>query len=179
VVSGLEDVRRMAGTGLSSKQIWLLLIIFLQLNLKLVVSQLLVQAYLAKFTYIKISWRKLRRCLLISSLMDLTSNNLKYGLVPYYDDMFRGANDSHQGINLELIGPRLTGSIANANPEFQLNFHTTLVLPVLVTVQILPANIYICDTQNYCGSSILDRTYNAACKQSEAAWVFKCGSFHT
>ena len=52
----------------------------------------------------------------------VTSNGLKYGLVPYYDDMFRGKNDNHQESIWAYQSAANTGSIANANPEFQLNF---------------------------------------------------------
>jgi len=52
----------------------------------------------------------------------VTSNNLKYGLVPYYDDMFRGENDNHQESVWAYQSAAGTGSVANANPEFVLNF---------------------------------------------------------
>jgi hypothetical protein len=52
----------------------------------------------------------------------VTSNNLKYGLVPYYDDMFRGENDNHQESVWAYQAAAGTGSVANANPEFDLNF---------------------------------------------------------
>ncbi|MDN3205727.1 RagB/SusD family nutrient uptake outer membrane protein [Algoriphagus sediminis] len=52
----------------------------------------------------------------------VTSNGLKYGLVPYYDDMFRGANDNHQESVWAYQSAANTGSIANANPMFDLNF---------------------------------------------------------
>ncbi|SFO76957.1 Starch-binding associating with outer membrane [Algoriphagus ornithinivorans] len=52
----------------------------------------------------------------------VTSNGLKYDLVPYYDDMFRGANDNHQESVWAYQSAAGTGSVANANPEFDLNF---------------------------------------------------------
>ena len=52
----------------------------------------------------------------------VTSNGLKYGLVPYYDDMFRGANDNHQESVWAYQSAAGTGSVNNANPEFDLNF---------------------------------------------------------
>lgn len=51
-----------------------------------------------------------------------TSNNLAYGLVPYYDDMFRGANDNHQESIWAYQSAAGTGSVNNANPEFDFNF---------------------------------------------------------
>ncbi|WP_194974749.1 RagB/SusD family nutrient uptake outer membrane protein [Aquiflexum lacus] len=52
----------------------------------------------------------------------VTSNGLKYGLVPYYEDMFRGANDNHQESIWAYQSAAGTGSVNNANPEFDLNF---------------------------------------------------------
>ncbi|MBN7817180.1 RagB/SusD family nutrient uptake outer membrane protein [Algoriphagus pacificus] len=52
----------------------------------------------------------------------VTSNGLKYDLVPYYDDMFRGANDNHQESVWAYQAAANTGSVNNANPEFDLNF---------------------------------------------------------
>jgi starch-binding outer membrane protein, SusD/RagB family len=52
----------------------------------------------------------------------VTSNGLKYGLVPYYDDMFRGANDNHQESIWAYQSAAGTGTVNNANPEFDLNF---------------------------------------------------------
>jgi hypothetical protein len=52
----------------------------------------------------------------------VTSNGLKYDLVPYYDDMFRGKNDNHQESIWAYQAAAGTGSVNNANPEFDLNF---------------------------------------------------------
>jgi len=52
----------------------------------------------------------------------VTSNGLKYDLVPYYDDMFRGKNDNHQESIWAYQSAAGTGSVNNANPEFDLNF---------------------------------------------------------
>lgn len=52
----------------------------------------------------------------------VTSNGLKYGLVPYYDNMFRGKNDNHQESIWAYQSAAGTGSVNNANPEFDLNF---------------------------------------------------------
>lgn len=52
----------------------------------------------------------------------VTSNGLTYGLVPYYDDMFRGVNDNHQESIWAYQAAAGTGSVNNANPEFDLNF---------------------------------------------------------
>ncbi|MFC4873305.1 RagB/SusD family nutrient uptake outer membrane protein [Negadavirga shengliensis] len=52
----------------------------------------------------------------------VTSNNLRYDLVEYYDDMFRGANNNHKESIWAYQSAAGTGSVNNANPEFDLNF---------------------------------------------------------
>jgi starch-binding outer membrane protein, SusD/RagB family len=52
----------------------------------------------------------------------VTSNGLKYGLVPFYDNIFRGANENHQESVWAYQAAANTGSVNNANPEFDLNF---------------------------------------------------------
>lgn len=52
----------------------------------------------------------------------VTSGGTKYGLVPYYEDMFRGANNNHQESIWAYQSAANTGSVNNANPEFDLNF---------------------------------------------------------
>jgi hypothetical protein len=52
----------------------------------------------------------------------VTSNGLNYGLVPYYDDIFRGSNNNHQESIWAYQSAVNTGSVNNANPEFDLNF---------------------------------------------------------
>jgi starch-binding outer membrane protein, SusD/RagB family len=52
----------------------------------------------------------------------VTSNGLKYGLVPFYDNVFRGANENHQESVWAFQAAANTGTVNNANPEFDLNF---------------------------------------------------------
>ncbi|GMQ30979.1 RagB/SusD family nutrient uptake outer membrane protein [Algoriphagus confluentis] len=52
----------------------------------------------------------------------VTSNGLKYDLVPYYDDAFRAANDNHEESVWAYQSAANTGAVQNANPEFDLNF---------------------------------------------------------
>ncbi|PZX56498.1 RagB/SusD family nutrient uptake outer membrane protein [Algoriphagus chordae] len=52
----------------------------------------------------------------------MTSNGKKYGLVPYYDDVFRGGNENHEESIWAYQSAAGTGSVNNANPEFDLNF---------------------------------------------------------
>jgi starch-binding outer membrane protein, SusD/RagB family len=52
----------------------------------------------------------------------VTSGGAKYDLVPYYDDMFRGENNNHEESIWAYQSAANTGSVNNANPEFDLNF---------------------------------------------------------
>lgn len=52
----------------------------------------------------------------------MTSSGRKYDLVPYYDDAFRGANENHEESIWAYQAAVGTGTVNNANPEFDLNF---------------------------------------------------------
>jgi starch-binding outer membrane protein, SusD/RagB family len=51
-----------------------------------------------------------------------TSNGKKYGLVPKYADLFRASNDNNEESVFAIQAAANTGSVNNANPEFDLNF---------------------------------------------------------
>lgn len=51
-----------------------------------------------------------------------TTNGKKYDLVPYYDDIFRGENENNEETIWAYQAAAGTGSVNNANPEFDLNF---------------------------------------------------------
>ncbi len=51
-----------------------------------------------------------------------TSNGLKYALVPKYADVFRASNDNNSESVFAIQAAANTGSVNNANPEFDLNF---------------------------------------------------------
>lgn len=51
-----------------------------------------------------------------------TSNGKKYGLVPKYADIFRASNDNHEESVWAYQAAAGTGSVNNANPEFDLNW---------------------------------------------------------
>lgn len=51
-----------------------------------------------------------------------TSNGKKYGLVPKYADIFKASNDNNQESVWAFQAAANTGSVNNANPEFDLNF---------------------------------------------------------
>lgn len=51
-----------------------------------------------------------------------TTNGKKYGLVPKYADAFRASNDNNQESVFAVQAAANTGSVNNANPEFDLNW---------------------------------------------------------
>jgi starch-binding outer membrane protein, SusD/RagB family len=51
-----------------------------------------------------------------------TSNGLKYALVPKYADVFKASNDNNAESVFAIQAAANTGSVNNANPEFDLNF---------------------------------------------------------
>ena len=57
---------------------------------------------------------------LISS--GLTSNNKAYNLVPAYGNLFRVANDNNEETVFAIQSAAGTGTVANANPDFVLNY---------------------------------------------------------
>ena len=94
----------------------------------------------------------------------VTSNNLKYGLVPFYDNMFRGANDNHLESVWAYQAAAGTGSVANANPEFDLNFpyNTGPSGPGNCCGFFQPSFTFVNSFRtNAAGLPLLDNTYNA------------------
>ncbi len=51
-----------------------------------------------------------------------TANGKKYGLMPKYGDVFNAANDNNEESIFAVQSATNTGSVANANPDFALNF---------------------------------------------------------
>ena len=92
----------------------------------------------------------------------VTSNGLKYGLVPYYDDMFRGRNDNHQESVWAYQSAANTGSVLNANPEFDLNFpyNTGPAGPGNCCGFFQPSFSFVNAFRTRDGLPLLDRSYN-------------------
>lgn len=51
-----------------------------------------------------------------------TSNGKKYGLVPRFADIFKASNDNNEESVFAIQAAANTGSVNNANPEFDLNY---------------------------------------------------------
>jgi len=97
----------------------------------------------------------------------VTSNGLKYGLVPYYDDMFRGKNDNHQESIWAYQAAANTGSVLNANPEFDLNFpyNTGPAGPGNCCGFFQPSFTFVNAFRTKDGLPLLDKSYNSAANE--------------
>lgn len=80
------------------------------------------KSYLAKVYLYQEKWTEAKTLFDDVIANGKTSNGKKYDLVPYYDDAFRGANDNHEESIWAYQSAAGTGSVNNANPEFDLNF---------------------------------------------------------
>ncbi len=122
--SGLEDVK-------NDKDLWP----FIEADMKFAVDNLpptqpqvgrvnswAAKAYLGKIYLYQKKFAEAKTLFTDVINNGVTSNNLKYGLVPYYDDIFRGDNENHRESVWAYQSAAGTGSVANANPEFDLNF---------------------------------------------------------
>jgi hypothetical protein len=91
----------------------------------------------------------------------VTSNNLKYGLVPYYDDIFRGANDNNLESVWVIQSAAGTGSVSNANPEFDLNFPYASNAPGVCCGFFQPSFTFVnAFRTTAAGLPLLDKSYN-------------------
>lgn len=97
----------------------------------------------------------------------VTSNGLKYNLVPFYDDMFRGRNDNHQESVWAYQSAANTGSVANANPEFDLNFpfNTGPSGPGNCCGFFQPSFTFVNAFRTRDGLPLLDKSYNSAANE--------------
>jgi starch-binding outer membrane protein, SusD/RagB family len=97
----------------------------------------------------------------------VTSNGKKYGLVPYYDDIFRGANDNHEESVWAYQAAANTGSVNNANPEFDLNFpyNTGPAGPGNCCGFFQPSFTFVNAFRTANGLPLLDKSYNNPANQ--------------
>lgn len=93
----------------------------------------------------------------------VTSNGKKYDLVPYYDNAFRGANDNHEESVWAYQAAAGTGSVNNANPEFDLNFpyNTGPAGPGNCCGFFQPSFTFVNAFRTANGLPLLDKSYNS------------------
>jgi len=167
--SGLEDVK-------NDKPLWP----FIEADLKEAVANLpatqpqvgRVNVWAAK-TYLAKVYLYQKKYAEAKTLFDdviangVTSNNKKYGLVPYYDDIFRGANDNHEESVWAYQAAANTGSVNNANPEFDLNFpyNTGPAGPGNCCGFFQPSFTFVNAFRTANGLPLLDKSYNSVANQ--------------
>ena len=97
----------------------------------------------------------------------VTSNGLKYDLVPYYDDAFRAANDNHEESVWAYQSAANTGAVQNANPEFDLNFpyNTGPAGPGNCCGFFQPTFTFVNAFRTKDGLPLLDKSYNSAANE--------------
>lgn len=92
-----------------------------------------------------------------------TSNGKKYGLVPKYADIFKASNDNHEESVWAYQAAANTGSVNNANPEFDLNwpYNTGADGPGNCCSFFQPTFELANSFQTVAGLPLLDQTYNS------------------
>ncbi len=92
-----------------------------------------------------------------------TSKGEKYGLVEYYDNVFRGAYDNSKETVWAYQAAAGTGSVNNANPEFDLNFPYNSAAPGGCCGFFSPSFSFVNSFRtDAAGLPLLDESYNSA-----------------
>jgi starch-binding outer membrane protein, SusD/RagB family len=127
------------------------------------VNQWAAKAYLAKVYLYQKKFAEAKTLFTDVIQNGRTSNGLKYGLVPYYDDVFRGAKENHQESVWAYQAAAGTGSVNNANPEFDLNFpyNTGPAGPGNCCGFFQPSFTFVNAFRTANGLPLLDRSYNS------------------
>jgi starch-binding outer membrane protein, SusD/RagB family len=127
------------------------------------VNQWAAKAYLAKVYLYQKKFAEAKALFTDVIQNGVTSNNKKYGLVPYYDDAFRGKNDNHEESVWAYQSAAGTGSVANANPEFDLNFpyNTGPAGPGNCCGFFQPSFTFVNAFRTANGLPLLDKSYNS------------------
>ncbi|GMQ24672.1 RagB/SusD family nutrient uptake outer membrane protein [Algoriphagus sp. oki45] len=167
--SGLEEVK-------NDKDLWPFIIADLEYaiaNLPVTqpqvgrVNQWAAKAYLGKvFMYTK-EYSRAKALFDDVIANGVTSNGLKYDLVPYYDDAFRAANDNHEESVWAYQSAANTGAVQNANPEFDLNFpyNTGPAGPGNCCGFFQPTFTFVNAFRTKDGLPLLDKSYNSAANE--------------
>ncbi|MEO5603941.1 MAG: RagB/SusD family nutrient uptake outer membrane protein [Cyclobacteriaceae bacterium] len=96
-----------------------------------------------------------------------TSNNKPYGLVPLFANVFRGSNDNNEESIWAYQAAANTGSVNNANPEFDLNwpYNTGADGPGNCCSFFQPTFTMANSFRTTGGFPLLDETYNSAANE--------------
>ncbi|WP_026953371.1 RagB/SusD family nutrient uptake outer membrane protein [Algoriphagus mannitolivorans] len=125
------------------------------------------KAYLAKVYMYQKDFTKAKAMFDDVIANGVTSNGKKYGLVPYYENMFRAANDNHEESVWAYQAAANTGSVLNANPEFDLNFpyNTGPAGPGNCCGFFQPSFTFVNAFRTKNGLPLLDKSYNSAANE--------------
>jgi starch-binding outer membrane protein, SusD/RagB family len=131
------------------------------------VNQWAAKAYLAKVYLYQKKFAEAKALFTDVIQNGVTSNGKKYGLVPYYDDAFRGKNDNHEESVWAYQSAAGTGSVLNANPEFDLNFpyNTGPAGPGNCCGFFQPSFTFVNAFRTANGLPLLDKSYNSAANE--------------
>ena len=96
-----------------------------------------------------------------------TSNNKPYGLVPIFPNVFRASNDNHEESVWAYQAAANTGSVNNANPEFDLNwpYNTGADGPGNCCSFFQPTFTLANSFRTSGGLPLLDESYNSAANE--------------
>lgn len=145
------------------------------------VNQWAAKAYLAKVYMYTKEFAKAKTLFDDVIANGVTSNGLKYGLVDYYDDMFRGANDNHEESVWAYQAAAGTGSVNNANPEFDLNFpyNTGPAGPGNCCGFFQPSFTFVNAFRTKDGLPLLDKSYNSPANEVKSDMGIASGAAFT
>lgn len=131
------------------------------------VNQWAAKAYLAKVYLYQRKFAEAKALFTDVIQNGVTSNGLRYGLVPYYDDAFRGRNDNHRESVWAYQSAANTGSVLNANPEFDLNFpyNTGPSGPGNCCGFFQPSFTFVNAFRTANGLPLLDKSFNSAANE--------------
>ncbi|MBN7812720.1 RagB/SusD family nutrient uptake outer membrane protein [Algoriphagus sp. H41] len=181
--SGLEDVK-------NDKPLWPFIIAdfeYAAANLPATQAQVgrvnswAAKAYLAKVYMYQKDFTKAKTLFDDVIANGVTSNGLKYGLVPYYDDAFRAANDNHEESVWAYQAAANTGSVNNANPEFDLNFpyNTGPSGPGNCCGFFQPSFTFVNAFRTANGLPLLDKSYNSPANEVKSDMGVASGAAFT
>jgi len=145
------------------------------------VNQWAAKAYLAKVYMYQKKFAEAKALFTDVIQNGVTSNGLKYGLVPYFDDVFRGATENHQESVWAYQAAAGTGSVLNANPEFDLNFpyNTGPAGPGNCCGFFQPSFTFVNAFRTANGLPLLDKSYNSPANEVKSDMGVASGAAFT
>ncbi|WP_297335658.1 RagB/SusD family nutrient uptake outer membrane protein [Algoriphagus sp.] len=130
------------------------------------VNQWAAKAYLAKVYLYQGKYAEAKTLFDDVIANGVTSNGVKFGLVDQYQNLWRGAFDNNQETVWAYQSAAGTGSVNNANPEFDLNFPYNSAAPGVCCGFYQPSFSFVNSFRTDAnGLPLLDRQYNEGANQ--------------